>query len=156
MSPRKNYVLTVEGWPDLKKGKLYKGIIQKAVNKARAIRVVIENLDPTQLGRIYETSLPLPIRPSRYHKTCSFFMAYGIDATIVGTKMGLNDIVNTTIGMRFGPFEDDGSEEVDFERIENPSRMQTIASDSESVDEQLNDSDHQSETEKSDRSHVVL
>jgi hypothetical protein len=54
MSPRKNNVLTVEGWSNPKKGKLYKGIVKKADKKAKCVHVTIENLDPTQLGRMQE------------------------------------------------------------------------------------------------------
>ncbi len=147
MSPRKNNVLTVEGWPDPKKGKLYRGIIKKAVNKARSVHVTIENLDPTQLGRIHEMSLPLPIRPSRCHRTCSFFIACGIDTTIDGTEIYLDDIVDITIGMRFGAFAEDGSQQVDFERIENPARGQANTPGSESVGEEPSDSVLQSEAE---------
>ncbi len=136
MSPRKNNVLTVEGWPNPKKGKLYKGIIKKADKKAKCADVTIENLDPTQLGRIHEISLPLPIRPSRYHRTCSFFIACGIDTTIDGTKISLDDIVDTTIGMRFGAFAEDGSQQIDFERIDEPAGMNVDSAANESGDEE--------------------
>ena len=57
MSPRKNNILIVKAWPNLKKGKLYKGIVKKAKNKTQYVDIEIENLDPTQLGRIHEMHL---------------------------------------------------------------------------------------------------
>jgi len=117
MSPRKNNVITVKGWPDPKKGKLYKGVVTAAINKAKFVRVTIEDLDPSQLGRIHNIELPLPIRPSRYHKTCAFLVACGIDSTIDRTSVDLHDVVGTTVGMRFGTASQDGSEQIDFERI---------------------------------------
>ncbi len=60
MSPRKNNVLTVEGWPDPKKGKLYEGIVRTANvdKKQKCIFVTIENLDPTQQGPTKMRFLP--------------------------------------------------------------------------------------------------
>ena len=118
MSPRKNNVLIVKGWPNPKKGKLYKGIIRKADNDARHINVVIENLDPSQLGRTHEIDLPLPIRPSKYHKTCSFLLACGIDAGSDGASVEINDVIGVTIGLRFGDVMEDGSQQMEFENIE--------------------------------------
>ena len=101
MSPRKNNTLIVEGWSDPRKGKLYKGRVKKIdVNrKSKCLNVTIENLDPNQLGRIHDVSLPLPVRPG--NRTCSFLIACGIDASAVGMKVCLDDITSATIGMRF-------------------------------------------------------
>ena len=145
MSPRKNNVITVKGWPHPKKGKLYKGVVRKAVKKVEYVHVTIENLDPTQLGRIHEMDLPLPVRPSRYHRTCSFLLACGIDATIDGVSIDLNEIAGVTIGMRFGAVAQDGVQEAGFERIENPSPAQANTPGNDSVDEQLGYSAFQSE-----------
>lgn len=119
MSPRKNNVLTVEGWPDPKLGKLYKGRVGRIETKGKpkCLHVTIENLDPSQLGRIHDVSLPLPIRPS--NKTCLFLTACGIDVSTVGTKVCLDDIAGATIGMRFGSVAQDGPQQVDFESIED-------------------------------------
>jgi len=122
MSPRKNNVLMVKGWPDPRKGKLYKGAVKKAVNKAKSLHITIENLDSSQLGRMHDVNLPLPVRPG--NRTCSFFAACGIDTRAVGTKVCLDDIAGVTIGMRFGMIAQDGSQEVDFERIEDSSSKQ--------------------------------
>jgi len=112
-------MLTVEDWSNPKKGKLYKGIVRKVDKKARCLHVTIESLDPSQLGRIHDVSLPLPIRPG--NRTCTFLMARGVGASTVGTKVCLDDITGTTIGMRFGTVAQDGSQQVDFERIDDPS-----------------------------------
>jgi len=123
MSPRKNNVLTVEDWPDPKKGKLYKGRVGRAEakGKPKSLHVTIENLDPSQLGRIHDVSLPLPVRPG--NRTCSFLAACGIDVSAVGAKVCLHDIAGATVGMRFGAVGQDESRQVDFERIENPPDM---------------------------------
>jgi hypothetical protein len=122
MSPRKDNTLTIVGWSDPKKGKLYKGRVKKAeVNKkAKCLRVIIENLNPSQLGRIHEVSLPLPVRPG--NRTCSFLTACGIDAGAVGTRISLEDITGATVGMRFSAPGQDGSQHVDFETIEDSSQ----------------------------------
>jgi hypothetical protein len=135
MSPRKKNVLIVKGWANPKKGMLYKGIVREAKNKTKYVHVAIENLDPTQLGRIHEIDLPLPLRPSRYHRTCSFLIACGIDASIDGMKINLDNIIDTTIGMRFGTVAQNGSQKIEFERIEDTSRIQTNTPGSESVHE---------------------
>jgi len=70
-------------------------------------------------------------------------MACGIDASIEGTKICLDDIVETTIGVRLGAVAQDGSQQIDFERIENPSRIQA----STPGGEQLSDSALRSEAE---------
>ncbi|MFC1634816.1 hypothetical protein ACFL5Z_08235 [Planctomycetota bacterium] len=148
MSPRKNNVITVKGWPDPKKGKLYKGVVRKAVKKkTENVHVTIENLDPTQLGRIHEIDLPLPPRPSQYHRTCSFLMACGIDATIDGVSIDLNEIAGITVGMRFGAVAQDGPQQIDFERIENPSTVQVNTPDDNTDGAQDSDNMFKSEAE---------
>ena len=145
MSPKKKSVITVKGWPSLKKGKLYKGIVRKAENKTEYVYIEIENLDSTQLGRIHEMDLPLPVRPSRYHKTCSFLIACGIDATTDGISIDLNETVGVTVGMRFSASARDGIQKVDFERIENPSEAEPTTPLEKPGDEQLGYSAFQSE-----------
>jgi hypothetical protein len=147
MSPRKNNIITVKAWPNPKKRKLYKGLVREAVKSPGKAHVVIENLDPTQLGRIHEIDLPLPPRPSQYHKTCSFLMACGMDASSDGVSIDLNEIVGITVGMRFGDFAQDGSEQIDFERTEDTSQVQTNAPKSESDGEQLTYPDSQGKAE---------
>ena len=124
MPSRKKNVIIVKGWPNLKKGKLYKGVIREAKNKKQYAHVVIENLDPTQLSRIHEIDLPSQALPSRYHRTCAFLMACGIDANNEGMEIDLNHIIGTTIGMRFGTVGQDGSQQIDFERIEDSKKKQ--------------------------------
>ena len=135
MSPRKNNTLTIVGWSDPKKGKLYKGKVEKVDvdRKSKCLRVTIENLNPSQLGRIHEVSLPLPVRPG--NRTCSFLTACGIDARTVGAKVCLDDITGADIGMRFGTIAQDGSQQVDFERIEDSSDTKPGTSLEESRDE---------------------
>ena len=135
MSPRKNNVITVEGWPDPKLGKLYKGKIRTSdvKGKAKCLHVTIENLDPSQLGRIHDVSLPLPVRPGS--KTSLFLATCGIDVSIVGTKVCLDDISGTTIGMRFGSVAQNGSQQIDFERIEDSQSKQPETSIQDSGDQ---------------------
>jgi hypothetical protein len=128
MSPRKNNVLTVEGWPDPKPSKLYKGRVEKSETKGKpkCLHVTIENLDPSQLGRIHDVSLPLPVRPGNL--TSSFLMACGIDVSTVGTKVCLDNITDAIIGMRFGMVGKDGAQQVDFEKIKDSQSKQTESS----------------------------
>jgi hypothetical protein len=145
MSPRKNNVLTVEAWPDPKSGKLYKGRIRASdvKGKSKYLHVTIENLDPSQIGRIHDVSLPLPLRPG--NRTCSFLTACGIDVSTVGTRVCLDDITGATIGIRFGAVALDGSQQVDFEKTENTSKIHTNISGSESINDQLIDNTPQCE-----------
>ena len=131
MSPRKNNVITVEGWPDPKLGKLYKGRIRTSdvKGKPKCLHVTIENLDPSQLGRIHDVSLLLPLRPG--NRTCSFLTACGIDVSTVGTKVCLDDIAGATIGMRFGSV----AQQIDFERIEDSQKKQPETSVEDSGDQ---------------------
>lgn len=125
MSPRKNNILTVEGWPKLKKGKFYKGKVKKInINrKSKSLNVTIENLDPTQLGRIHDIELPLPVRPRS--KAYSFISACGIDAGTIGTKICLDDLSDAIICMRFSTNQEDGIQKIDFKRIEKASNKTT-------------------------------
>jgi hypothetical protein len=135
MSPRKNNVLIVKGWPNVKKGRLYKGKVKKVdINKeSKYLHVVVENLDPAQLGHLHELSLPLPIRPG--NRTCFFLTACGVDASTVGTKVCLDDIAGATIGMKFATVAEDGSQQVDFERIEDSPCAEPDTSVEESAEE---------------------
>ena len=146
MSPRKNNVLTVEGWPDPKKGKLYKGRVVKteAKGKPKRLNVTIENLDSTQLGRIYEFSFDLPIRPG--NRTSLFLIACGIDANAIGTRISLDEIIGATLGMRFRAVEQDGSQEIDFEKAENPARAQANTPGDDTEGAQLSESTPKTES----------
>ena len=137
MSPRKNNVLTVEGWPDPKLSKLYKGRVGRIETKGKpkCLHVTIENLDPSQLGRIHDVSLPLPLRPG--NRTCSFLTACGTDVSTVGTKVCLDDITGATIGMRFGSVAQDGSQQIDFERFKDSQKKQTETSVEDSEDQSV-------------------
>jgi len=133
MSPRKNNLITIEPWPNPRKGKLYKGIVRKVEKKTECVQVTIENVDPTQLGRIHQESLPLPARPG--NRLSRFLTACGMDADAIGTTIDPHDIAGATIGMRFGPAAEDGSQEVDFERIEDSSQTHTGSPAEESPDQ---------------------
>ena len=125
MSPRKNNILTIEGWPKLKKGKFYKGQIKKVnINrKSKSLNVTIENLDPTQLGHIHNIELPLPVRPGS--KAYSFISSCGIDAGTIGTKICLDDLNGALIGIRFNSNQNDTIQQVDFKKIEKASNTRT-------------------------------
>jgi len=133
MSPRKNNVFIVKAWPILKGGKLYNGTVRKAHadKEAQRIHVAVEHLDTSQLGRIHEFDLPLPIRPG--NRTCAFLSACGIDASTIGTKICIDDIIDTVIGMKFGLTIQDGSQHIYFESIEEAAGTQTAATVEESV-----------------------
>jgi hypothetical protein len=78
MPPRKKNIITTESWPALKQGRLYEARIKSAVpGKATGfLQVTVENLDSSQLGRIHELKLPLPLRPGihpRFLTRPSFF-----------------------------------------------------------------------------------
>ena len=126
MSPRKNNILTIEGWPKLKKGKFYKGQVKKVnINrKSKSLHITIKNLDPTQLSRIHDIELPLPVRPCS--QAYSFISACGIDASTIGTKICIDDLSNVFIGVRFNTNEEDGIQQVDFKRIEQNSNTRAI------------------------------
>ena len=112
----KTNTVTVEPWPALRPGQLYQARIKSAVpNRAAGfLQVAAENLDPSQSGRIHETSATLPVRPG--NRACAFMAACGIDATVVGTSVDLDLIINAVIGMRFRGLDANGAEVFDFER----------------------------------------
>ena len=91
-------------------------------NKAKHVQVTIENLDPTQLGRIHEKTLLSPAHPG--NRLSRFLTACGMDADAIGTTIDPNDITGATVGMRFGPVAQDGSQDVDFERIKDSPHTQ--------------------------------
>ena len=62
-------------------------------------------------------------------------MAYGIDATIDGTKIDLDSIVNTTIGIRFSIIIQDGSQQIDFKDIEDSTNKKSETSNQDSRDQ---------------------
>ncbi|MFC1793576.1 hypothetical protein ACFL3Q_08330 [Planctomycetota bacterium] len=118
MSPNKTKsIITVVDWRKIKVGKLYKGMIKTAVINNKRLRVMIENLDNTQLGRLHDISLPLPVRPGS--RTGRFLTAAGQDANTVGKQIVLDDVVGAVIGIRFSTAN--GSDQnSDFERIKSP------------------------------------
>jgi len=120
--PRKSNVLTVQAWPTLTNGKLYRGKVRAVhVDKTHAshrLHVVIENLDPDhQHGRVHELDLLLPIHPGS--RTALFLQACGIDATTIGTTICLDGVTNAVVGMRFRGLGANHIEEFDFEPIAN-------------------------------------
>jgi len=117
--PRKNNVIAVEPWPNLKVGELYPGRVKGArVDKAsNRVHVTMENLEPVQANRIHELALPLPVHPG--NKTALFFVTCGINAT-AGTTICLDQIINAIVGMRFRGLGVNDSEEFEFERISTP------------------------------------
>jgi len=124
-------MITVEAWSKMRTGRLYKGKVKKAhIEKAgNCLHVSIENLDPTQLGRIHEIDLPLPARPG--DRTCVLLMACGIDATAVGATICLDQVANATVGLRFRGSGPDGTEEFDFEKIPDSSAIERDSSNKE-------------------------
>jgi len=112
----KKNIVTTEPWPALKEGRLYKARIKTAApdtdKAAGALRATLENLDPTQLGRIHELELPLPLRPG--NRACAFLAACGIDATAMGTTVDLDRLAGVIVGMRFRGLDANGAEEFDF------------------------------------------
>ncbi|MFC1635087.1 hypothetical protein ACFL5Z_09615 [Planctomycetota bacterium] len=113
-SKKKNTV-TVVAWDKIKIGKLYKGTIKKAEVNNKHLHVIIENLDNSQLGRIHDVRLPMPVHPGS--KTARFLVAVGQDAGTVGKQICLDEIVGAVVGMRFS--SSDGSDkDIEFERIE--------------------------------------
>jgi len=100
MSLQKKNTLTVEDWPRPKAGKRYKGLVKqiKVDKKTKSLRVTIENLDPTQSGRIHDIVLLFPVRPGS--RTSRFLGAAGIEANTVGKQVIIDNIVGTVVGMR--------------------------------------------------------
>ena len=121
MSPRKRYI-TVEEWPPLRKSELYKGVVKSIASnrKGKKLDVTIENLDPTQLGRIHQLTLPLPIHPGS--TTSLFLSACGTDASHIGKRVCLDDVVGATVGMIFGSDLSD-DEQIDFKKIDHRTDM---------------------------------
>lgn len=125
-------IVTIVDWRKIKIGKLYKGIIKKAVANNKYLRIGIENLNNTQLGRLHDISLPLPVRPGS--RTGRFLTAAGQDANTIGKQINLADLIGTVIGMRFSNV--DGSDQnIEFERIESPQANNTGVSTNEFRDE---------------------
>jgi hypothetical protein len=140
MSRKSNVLtLTVQAWPKLTEGKCYRGRV-KAVRVDRThasprLHVVIENLDPDdQHGRVHELALRIPIHPGS--RTALFLLACGMDASIAGTSIRIDQTVGAVLGMRFHGFDADGTENFGFERIEpQPAAGETDPSTSKSVGE---------------------
>ena len=120
MSPQKRY-LTVEEYPPVKEGEVYRVRVKNIAidKKNKTLNVIVENLDPTQLGRRHQLSLPLPIRPG--NTTSLFLTACGTDASHVGNKVCLDDVVGVVVGISFertaGP---EDCAPVGFEHIPKP------------------------------------
>jgi hypothetical protein len=114
---KKKRILVVGHAPGLNPGKLYEGVIRSAAieDGSNSLRVAIENLEPTQAGRIHVERLPEALFPGS--KTARFLAAAGQDAGTVGNRIDPDDIVGAVVGMRFS--RADGSDkEIEFERIE--------------------------------------
>jgi hypothetical protein len=116
--PRKNDSVIVTARPELTKGRFYRGKVKgvRLDKAANCLGLTMENLD--QLGRLHELALPLPVYPG--NRTALFLVACGIDATTVGTKIRLEQIAGTVVGMRFQGLRPDGTEDFDFEPISKP------------------------------------
>ena len=117
MPPRKKNIVTTESWPAMKEGRVYGARIKSAAPDKAAgfLHVTVENLDSSQLGRIHELMLPLPLRPG--NRACAFLAACGVNATAVGTAVDLDRIVNIVVGMRFRGLGANNAEAFDFESI---------------------------------------
>ena len=120
MPRRKTNIVTVEPWPDLKPGRLYKGRVRTlSVDKAgNRLRLIVENLNPVQQGRIHEIDLPLPVRPG--NPTAAFLTACGLDANEIGTTIDLDRIVGGVVGLRCRPPAADQVEAFEFEKVATP------------------------------------
>jgi hypothetical protein len=120
MPRRQKNIVTTEAWPTLREGRLYRARIRSAApdKAASALRVTLENLEPTQVGRIHELKLPLPLRPG--NRVCAFLTACGIDATTVGTTVDLDPLDGVIVGMRFRGLDANGAEEFEFEKVAAP------------------------------------
>ena len=124
MSRRKANTITVQPWPKLRKGRLYKGKVKSVQlkKKSHCLFVAIVNLD--HADRIHEIELPLPLRP--HSRTSAFLAACGIDATTVGNTVNLDQTADCVIGLRSRGQGDNKAEQFDFERIPNPSTAETM------------------------------
>jgi hypothetical protein len=120
MPRRKTNTVTVEPWPDLKPGRLYKGRVRAiAIDKAgNQLDLTVENLDPLQQGRLHEIDLPLPVRPG--NPTAAFLTACGIDANETGTTIDLDQIVGCVVGLRSRPPAAGQVEAFEFEKVAAP------------------------------------
>lgn len=120
MSRTKKIMLAVQAWPRHRVGKLYEGLIKQIQvdKKSKILHVTIENLDPSQSGRIHEIEFPLPIHPGS--KTGRFLTAAGQDANTVGKKICIDDAVDAVVGMIFTTGAGNGNQQIEFERIANP------------------------------------
>jgi hypothetical protein len=114
---KKKRILIIGNPPTPVAGKLYEGIIRSIEidKKSSSLRVAIENLDPTQAGRIHIVRLPVALFPGS--KTARFFTAAGQDGGTVGKQICLDDIVGAVVGMRFSS-PDGLDQDIEFERIE--------------------------------------
>ena len=113
---KKNRVVTVQAWAKPKTGKLYTGRVQRAKITRRRLQAMIENLDPTQEGRLHLFECTLPPKPG--NQASRFLLACGAEADTVGTKICLDDIEGVVVGMRFYPDPRNKSAmRIEFERL---------------------------------------
>ena len=121
MPRRKTNTVTVEPWPDLKPGRLYRGRVRTlAVDKAgNRLCLIVENLNTVQQGRVHEIDLPLPVRPGNH--TAAFLAACGLDANEIGTTIDLDRLVGGVVGLRPRLPAADHAEVFDFEKVARPS-----------------------------------
>ena len=113
---KKTQMITVEPCPDLIVDHVYPGIIKEYTlhDASNRLRVVVENCDSRQEGRVHQAELHLPVHP--LDRSCRFFMACGIEATEIGTPIQIDLIVGRHIGLRYRGQGVDGTETFDFER----------------------------------------
>jgi hypothetical protein len=131
---KRKRILVVSHPLALRAGKRYKGIIRSIEidKKSTSLRVTIENLDPSQSGRIHEITLPAALFVGS--KTARFIAAAGQDANTVGKQICIDEIVGAVVGMRFGT-PDGSDKDIEFERIESPQAINADVSVKESRDE---------------------
>ncbi len=147
MPRRKTNTITIVDWPKLQEGRRYPAKVKsvKLQRVSKCLCVTLENLAPTQNGRIHSLSLPLPVRPN--NSTCAFVSACGIDATNVGTTIDIDHLLNRVIGLR--PCNQE-TEEFKFEQIPNLPATETTASTPEQLNTERSTEEHASARSEED------
>jgi hypothetical protein len=114
---KKRRIIFVGKPPALISGQTYEGVIRsiEVDEESHYYDIAIENLDPTQSGRIHDVRLPTMLFPGS--KMARFLAAAGQEANTIKKRIDLDDVVGTVVGMRF-PSPDGSGEQIEFERIQ--------------------------------------
>lgn len=103
MSPKKtNTIITIANRPPLKTKYQYEVIVKsfKVNIKKKQLKVVLENLDNSQFGRLHNVILPLPVCPGN-HPTSLFLKTLDVDTTQIGKQIHLDNIIGKKLGIKF-------------------------------------------------------